>query len=162
MSRIAVTGCSSRFAQVLLPLLQSDAEIEQIVGIDIVPPTGTYSKLQFHKKDVRDTSLKEVFTGCDTVIKHDLPGAYNVVGDGPDTLPNIARSAGVQVIEVPHDTIVQAVTASWQGGQTVFGPEWVSGEGAVICSNEKLKKTGLWRPRYTTTEAYAATVAAVS
>lgn len=41
MTRIAITGCSSRFVRVLLPLLQQDPEVEQIIGIDLAPPAAT-------------------------------------------------------------------------------------------------------------------------
>ena len=122
MQKIAVTGCASRFAKVLLPLLETDPNIEQIIGIDLVPPTGTYSKLVFHKQDIRDPGMKETLAGC--------------------------------------DTLVQAVTTAWESGASTFGPEWL-GEGTLICSNAKLKDTGTWTPRYTTTQAFAATVKAL-
>jgi UDP-glucose 4-epimerase len=310
MPKIAVTGCASRFAKVLLPLLEADPNIEQIIGIDLVPPTGTYSKLVFHKQDIRDPGMKETLAGCDTLVhlafivgrpysmplaeaasinlggtwntcraaaeagvrklvvsssvaaystlpdnpepvfedtplrglytnfyynqhkhaneiwldglqlafpqliisrarpcivigpnqsaatsyiqpnkthfttpgarkirlqlvheddlaaafiamlQHDLPGAYNVVGDDPDTLPNIAAASGLQVFEIPDEMLLQAATTAWEEGKSAFGPEWL-GEGILICSNEKLKATGTWTPRYTTTQAFAATVKAL-
>ena len=310
MQKIAVTGCASRFAKVLLPLLDNDPNIEQIVGIDLVPPTSTYHKLSFHKQDIRDPGIRETLAGCDTLVhlafivgrpysmslaeaasinlggtwntckaaaeagvrklvvsssiaaystlpdnpepvfedtplrglytnfyynqhKHaneiwldglrlafpqliisrarpcivigpnqsaatsyiqpnkthfsspgahkirlqlvheddlasafsamvqnDLPGAYNVVGDDPDSMPNIAANAGLQVIEIPGETLVQAVTTAWESGVSAFGPEWL-GEGTLICSNAKLKNTGKWTPHYTTTQAFAATVKAL-
>lgn len=310
MQKIAVTGCASRFAKVLLPLLDNDPDIEQIIGIDLIPPTTTYNKLAFQKLDVRDPALKEIFAGCDTLIhlafivgrpysmplaeaasinlggtwntcraaaeagvpkliisssiaaystlpdnpepvtedtplrglytdfyynqhKHaneiwlnwlqlafpqliitrlrpcivmgpnqsaassyiqpnkthftspgarhirlqlvheddlasafyvmvqnDLPGAYNVVGDDPASMPDIAAAAGLQVIEIPDETLVQAVKSSWENGASAFGPEWL-GEGTLICSNAKLKATGKWAPMYTTTEAFTATVKAL-
>ena len=310
MQKIAVTGCASRFAKVLLPLLDNDPNIEQIVGIDLVPPTSTYHKLSFHKQDIRDPSIRETLAGCDTLVhlafivgrpysmslaeaasinlggtwntckaaaeagvrklvvsssiaaystlpdnpepvfedtplrglytnfyynqhKHaneiwldglqlafpqliisrarpcivigpnqsaatsyihpnkthfsspgahkirlqlvheddlasafsamvqnDLPGAYNVVGDDPDSMPNIAANAGLQVIEIPGETLVQAVTTAWESGVSAFGPEWL-GEGTLICSNAKLKNTRKWTPLYTTTQAFAATVKAL-
>lgn len=312
MQRVAITGCSSRFAQVLLPMLEADPDIERIVGVDLVPPVGTYSKLDFYAKDVRGADLQEVLRGCDTVVhlafivgrpysmslqeaasinlggtwntcraaveagvcklvvsssiaaygslpdnpaelfedsplrglytdfyysqhkhaneiwldglqlkypqllisrlrpsivigphqvaatsmiqpnrtyftsneayqsrlqliheddlasafyimmQHDLPGAYNVVADDPNSMPNIAASAGFQVIEVPADMIVQAVDTAWKEGKTALGPEWVTLEGNIICSNAKLKETGLWSPRYTTAQAYAITAAAIA
>ncbi len=310
MQKIAVTGCTSRFAKVLLPLLEADPNIEQIIGIDLVPPTGTYSKLVLHKQDIRDPGMKETLAGCDTLVhlafivgrpysmslaeaasinlegtwntcraaaeagvrklvvsssiaaystlpdnpepvfedsplrglytnfyynqhkhtneiwldglqlafpqliisrarpcivigpnqssatsyiqpnkthfttpgarkirlqlvheddlaaafyamlQHDLPGAFNVVGDDPDTLPNIAVAAGLQVFEIPEDMLLQAVITAWEEGKSAFGPEWL-GEGTLICSNAKLKATGTWTPRYTTTQAFAATVKAL-
>jgi nucleoside-diphosphate-sugar epimerase len=55
------------------------------------------------------------------LIQHDLPGAYNVVGDEPDTMPRIAAGAGLQVIEIPHDALVQQVTDAWQAGASTIG-----------------------------------------
>jgi UDP-glucose 4-epimerase len=311
MQKIAVTGCASRFAKVLLPLLDNDPEIEQIIGIDLVAPTASYNKLAFHKLDIRDPAIKETLDGCDTLIhlafivgrpysmplaeaasinlggtwntckagadagigklvvsssiaaysalpdnpepvteftplrglytdfyynqhKHaneiwlnwlqlaypqliisrlrpcivmgpnqsaatsyiqpnkthftspgarkirlqlvheddlasafhamvqnDLPGAFNVVGDDPDSLPNIAAAAGLQVVEIPGEMLLQAVTSSWESGTSVFGPEWL-GEGTLICSNAKLKATGKWTPRYTTAESFIATAKALA
>jgi nucleoside-diphosphate-sugar epimerase len=310
MQKIAVTGCASGFAKVLLPLLDQDPNIEQIVGIDLVQPAGAYNKLAFHKQDIRAPGIRETLAGCDTLVhlafivgrpysmplaeaasinlggtwntckaaaeagvrklvisssvaaystlpdnpepvfedtplrglytdfyynqhKHaneiwldwlqlafpqliisrarpcivmgpnqsaatsyiqpnkthftspgarkirlqlvheddlaaafyamvqnDLPGAYNVVGDDPDSMPNIAAAAGLQVIEIPGETLMQAVTTAWKEGNSAFGPEWL-GEGILICSNAKLKATGTWTPRYTTTQAFAATVKAL-
>lgn len=310
MQKIAVTGCASRFAKVLLPLLDNDPDIEQIIGVDLVAPTATYNKLAFHKLDIRGPAIKEILAGCDTLIhlafivgrpygmplaeaasinlggtwntckaaaeagvrklvvsssiaaystlpdnpepvmedtplrglytdfyynqhKHaneiwldwlqlayppliisrlrpcivigpnqsaatsyiqpnkthftspgarkirlqlvheddlasafhamvqnDLPGAFNVVGDDPDSLPDIAAAAGLQVVEIPGEMLLQAVTSSWESGASVFGPEWL-GEGTLICSNAKLKATGRWTPRYTTTGAFIATVKAL-
>ena len=94
------------------------------------------------------------------MVQNDLPGAYNVVGDDPDSMPNIAASAGLQVIEIPGETLLQAVTTAWEEGRSAFGPEWL-GEGILICSNAKLKATGTWTPRYSTTQAFAATVKAL-
>src|SRR5579863_8492174 len=68
MQKIAVTGCASRFARVLLPLLEADPNIEQIIGIDLVPPTGTQGKLVFHQQDIRDPGIKETLAGCETLF----------------------------------------------------------------------------------------------
>jgi UDP-glucose 4-epimerase len=310
MQKIAVTGCASRFAKVLLPLLDNDPNIAKIIGIDLIHPAATHKKLEFHMQDIRDPAIKETLIGCDTLIhlafivgrphnmplaeaasinlggtwntcraaaeagvrklvvsssiaaystlpdnpvpvtedtplrglytdfyynqhkhaneiwldwlqlafpqliisrlrpcivmgpnqsaaaayilpnkthyttpgtqqirlqlvheddlasafhvmvQHDLPGAYNVVGDDPAFMPEIAAAAGLQIVEIPDELLVQAVKSSWENGTTAFGPEW-SGEGTLICSNEKLKATGNWTPHYTTTEAFIATVKAL-
>ena len=68
MSRVAVTGCSSRFAQVFLPLLEADKEVTEIVGIDLVPPADTYSKLVFHRRDIRDAGVKDIMAGSDALV----------------------------------------------------------------------------------------------
>lgn len=311
MIRVAITGCSSRFAQVLLPLLQQDEEIEQIIGIDLAPPAETYDKLQFHQRDIRAPGLGELFAGCDSMvhlafvvtrpyaiplaeaadinlagtwnvcraaaevgvrklvvsssiasygilpdnsdalteesplrglytdfyysqhkhaneiwldglqlafpdliitrlrpcivmgphqagagllispnrthfttpesrggriqfvheddlasafhatIRHDLPGAYNVVGDGSESLPKIAETIGLQIVEIPREMLLAEIDKLWKSGQSNAGPEWMGGEGLLICSNEKLKATGYWQPRYTTVEACVATAASL-
>jgi UDP-glucose 4-epimerase len=68
MQKIVVTGCASRFAKVLLPLLDNDPNVEQIIGIDLIPPNATFNKLAFHKQDIRDPTIKETVFGCDTLI----------------------------------------------------------------------------------------------
>jgi nucleoside-diphosphate-sugar epimerase len=94
------------------------------------------------------------------MVQSDLPGAYNVVGDDPRSMPDIAAAAGLQIVEIPDETLVQAVKSSWENGASAFGPEWL-GEGILLCSNAKLKATGKWTPRYTTTTAFIATVKAL-
>lgn len=310
MTKIAITGCSSRFARVLLPLLQQDSRIEQIIGIDLVPPPDSYEKVQFHACDIRSPELKALFAGCEVMvhlafvvtrpyatplqeaasinlegtwnacraaaeagvrklvvsssiaaygilpdnpvplleehplrglymdfyysqhkhaneiwldglqlafpqliisrarpcivigphqiaassllatgtyftsepsyrgktqlvhehdlarafhamIQHDLAGAYNVVGDGAEAMPEMAAAAGLQVVTLPHEMLVEQATKMWQEGLSPAGPEWIGGESSIICSNAKLRATGHWQPRYTTSEAFAATVAAL-
>ncbi|HET8846358.1 MAG TPA: NAD-dependent epimerase/dehydratase family protein, partial [Ktedonobacteraceae bacterium] len=117
-------------------------------------PEALHSPIQF----VHEDDLAQAFFAT---IKYDLPGAYNVVGDGAEPMPDIARTLGFQVIEIPRETLVEQVEQMWKSGQSSAGPEWVSGEGALICSNEKLKATGHWQPRYTTVEACEVTLAAI-
>ncbi|HVU70053.1 MAG TPA: NAD-dependent epimerase/dehydratase family protein [Ktedonobacteraceae bacterium] len=311
MTRVAITGCASRFAQVLLPLLEKDPDVKQIVGIDLAPPATTYEKMQFHRCDVRAPELGNLLAGCDTLvhlafivtrpyalslaeaasinlagtwnvcrtaaemgvrklvvsssvaaygvlpdnpawlveesplrglytdfyysqhkhaneiwldglqlafptliitrlrpcivmgphqsglsllasadgvhvtsaeayhtrlqfvheddlasafhaaIRHDLLGAYNVVGDGAEALPKIAADNGLQVIELPREMLRSEVEKLWKAGQSNAGPEWLWSEGELLCSNARLKATGYWQPRYSTVEACAATLAAL-
>lgn len=312
MTRLVITGCSSRFAQVLLPLLQEDPAITHIIGIDLAPPAETYGKLQFHRQDIRAPAFEELCAACDCLvhlafvvtrpyamplaeaadinlrgtwnvcraaaqagvrklivsssiaaygiladnqeildeesplrglytdfyysqhkhaneiwldglqlafpellitrlrpcivmgprqagaalvlpahhthftaapgsrtriqfvheddlaqafyasIRYDLPGAYNVVGEGAEPLPEIARTLGLQVVELPRQVLLEQAEKLWQAGLSTAGPEWVAGEGELICTNEKLRATGYWQPRYTTVEACVATRAALS
>jgi nucleoside-diphosphate-sugar epimerase len=73
MSRVAVTGCASRFAQVFLPLLEADKEVTEIVDIDLVPPAGEYTKLVFHRRDIRDAGMQEIMAGCDALVHLAFP-----------------------------------------------------------------------------------------
>lgn len=312
MTRVAITGCSSRFAQVLLPLLEQDPAITHIVGIDLTPPATPCEKLQFHQQDIRAPGLQELFAPCDCMvhlafvvtrpyalplaqaadinlrgtwnacraaaqagvrklivsssiaaygmlsdnqqaldeesplrglytdfyysqhkhanelwldslqlafpelvitrlrpcivmgphqagaalvlppnnvhfttahsthpriqfvheddlaqafsvaIHHDLHGAYNVVGDGAEPMAEIAHTLGLQVVELPRQVLLEQAEQLWKAGLITTGPEWVGGEGELICSNTRLKATGLWQPRYSTVEACVTTRAELS
>ncbi len=68
MTTIAITGINSYFAGTVLPKLEADREIERIVGIDVTPWNGGYKKVAFHRKDVRDPEIGQLFQGVDTVM----------------------------------------------------------------------------------------------
>ncbi len=96
------------------------------------------------------------------MIQHDLSGAYNVVGDGFDTQIHSVKQAGLQDIEVPDERFYPKVKQAWQEGLSEAGPEWARSDGRSVCSNGKLKATGVWTPRYSTMEAFTATVKALT
>ncbi len=66
--RIAMTGVSSYLAQVLLPLFESDPDVEEIIGVDIKAPGPEFKKVRFVRRDVRDPGLFREFAGADTLI----------------------------------------------------------------------------------------------
>src|SRR6266702_7255028 len=133
------------------------------VAVSMIHPNKSYfTSPEAHQSQLQFVHEDDLAAAFHTMVQHDLPEACNVVGDEPDSMPHIAAAAGLNVIEIPHEMIVQSVISSWQNGESVFGPEWVGGEGSLICSNEKLKAKGVWKPRYTTAEAYAATVEVVA
>ncbi len=66
--KIAITGVSSYLAQVLLPLLEADAGVEEIIGVDIKEPPVEFRKVRFIRRDVRDPALADDFKAADTLI----------------------------------------------------------------------------------------------
>ena len=64
---IAVTGINSYFAKTVLPLLEADPEISDIIGIDITPWKGGFPKVRFHQADIRSPELADLLSGTDTV-----------------------------------------------------------------------------------------------
>ncbi len=62
MSVVAVTGCSGYIGSRLVPLLDRSAEVSKIVGVDLNPPRYSSSKMDFHRLDVRDPRLTNLFT----------------------------------------------------------------------------------------------------
>ncbi len=66
-STIAITGVNSYFASTLLPKLEEDPTVDKIIGIDVTPWKGGYSKVDFHKEDIRSEKLSEILKGVDVV-----------------------------------------------------------------------------------------------
>lgn len=66
--RVAVTGATSDFAAVILPVLLADPEVESVVGIARRAPRIVDDKLESVAMDIRSERLVEVFRGCDVVV----------------------------------------------------------------------------------------------
>ncbi|SHK55290.1 UDP-glucose 4-epimerase [Desulfatibacillum alkenivorans DSM 16219] len=65
---VAITGVNSYFASTLLPQLQADPDVEKIVGIDVTPWRGGFSKVEFHREDIRSQAVEDLFKDVDTVF----------------------------------------------------------------------------------------------
>jgi len=70
MSTVVVTGSSGYIGTRLLERMEEDSSVEKVVGIDLKPPVRSFSKLEFHRMDVRDPGLADLFrdSGADTVV----------------------------------------------------------------------------------------------
>ena len=65
--KVAITGVTSYFASTLLPKLQADNDVEEIIGIDTRPWTGGYNKVTFYREDIRSDKMVSLLQGVDTV-----------------------------------------------------------------------------------------------
>ncbi len=93
-------------------------------------------------------------------VRKNLPGAYNVAGDAPLTLRELAKLRNGRIIALPYFLVRALMGALWRMGRSPFAPEWTDLlRYPLIVSNEKLKQAG-WVPRYTTAEALQALLAA--
>jgi nucleoside-diphosphate-sugar epimerase len=83
--RVAVTGPTGTFGFGLMPLLQRDDRIREVVGIArrrFEPTDHGWSKMVYRRGDVRDqAALAEAFDGADVVVHL----AFIVVGGDPAT-----------------------------------------------------------------------------
>ena len=83
--RVAVTGPTGTFGFGLMPLLQRDDRIQEVVGIarrPFEPTDHGWSKMVYRRGDVRDqAALADAFDGTDVVVHL----AFVVVGGDPAT-----------------------------------------------------------------------------
>ena len=63
--KVAITGISSFLASEILPMLDNDDTITEILGLDIAERDYSSSKVTFKKRDVRDPQLEEDLKGYD-------------------------------------------------------------------------------------------------
>ncbi|NVM30549.1 MAG: NAD-dependent epimerase/dehydratase family protein [Candidatus Helarchaeota archaeon] len=81
--RVAVTGICSGLGKALLPKLQMDPSVSEIIGIDVVEFEGNTEKVNFLKIDVRDAgAIERALKGVDVLIHL----AYIVI---PKKLPKL-------------------------------------------------------------------------
>jgi len=64
---IAITGVNGYAASTLLPLLEADDDIEKIIGIDVRPWRGGFSKVAFFRDDIRSPDMAEILNKADVV-----------------------------------------------------------------------------------------------
>lgn len=104
---------------------------------------------------------EDVARALHLAIQKDLPGAYNVAGDAPLTLREMAKLRGARVIALPYFVVRALMGVLWRARRSPFAPEWTDLlRYPLVVSNDKLKHAG-WVPRYTTAEALQALVTAV-
>ncbi|HEX6304988.1 MAG TPA: NAD-dependent epimerase/dehydratase family protein [Anaerolineales bacterium] len=88
------------------------------------------------------------------VIRHDLPGIFNVTSDEPKTIRALLESGGSKTIALPYSLARTLMGIAWRLGTSNFAPEWIDlSRYSLIASNEKLKSNG-WNPKFTTQAAY--------
>ena len=104
--KIAITGISSYLASEIIPLLDNDDTITEILGLDIVQKDYNSSKVKFKTRDVRDPQLENDLKGFDAILhlafivspmknKNEM---YSINIDGSRNVFNCAINAGVKKI----------------------------------------------------------------
>lgn len=62
MSIVAVTGCSGYIGSRLLRFMDESEDVTKIIGLDLNPCRFSTPKMEFHRLDVRDPSITNLFT----------------------------------------------------------------------------------------------------
>lgn len=104
---VAITGVSGYLGTRLLSLLEKDPLISKIIGIDLKPPKGSFSKLSFYGLDI-NAPLDQIFKihHVNVVIHlvfivdpiHDSQWMYRINVDGTKNVLNACHAAGVRRI----------------------------------------------------------------
>ena len=91
--------------------------------------------------------------------KHD--GAYNVTGDGMVTMRETVELLGTKIRRMPLGLAKVLGRLTWRLGQSETPPgQLVFAMNPWVCSNEKIKRTLEWEPRYSSRETFEITMRA--
>ena len=104
--KVVVTGISSYLARSIIPLLEKDDEITEILGLDLVKPECDIQKLVFKKRDVRDRNIEQDLKGYHALIhlafivgvKGSMKEIYSINIDGSKNVFDCAIKAGITKI----------------------------------------------------------------
>jgi UDP-glucose 4-epimerase len=96
----------------------------------------------------------DVIQALKLAIHKDLPGIYNVTGDGTQSLRQATESRGGRVVALPLFIVKPLLWLLWRTGKTIAAPEWIlMSLHPFIASNKKICSAG-WKPKYTTATIY--------
>jgi UDP-glucose 4-epimerase len=88
-------------------------------------------------------------------------GAFNVTGDGVMTMRETAEVIGLKVRKLPLRFAKTLGRVTWRLGQSETPPGQIEfAMNPWLCSNEKIKQTLGWQPRYSTRETFEITMQA--
>ncbi len=101
--RVAVTGGSGHFGEMVLERLLADPDVESVVCLDVVPPGIDHEKLEVVSADVRDPDFVRCLEGVDTVVhlaflisRHKPRELYESINvEGSKNVFRAASAAGV-------------------------------------------------------------------
>jgi UDP-glucose 4-epimerase len=111
---VAITGVNSYFASTVLPRLQADPRVEQIIGVDVSPWKGGFDKVRFHKTDVRSDGIAEILKGVDVLYHlafivgeiHDKDRTHDInVNGSKNVFAACARNSVKKVIYTSSMTV---------------------------------------------------------
>jgi nucleoside-diphosphate-sugar epimerase len=116
--------------------------VKDLVGALIVPRfPGRNLKLQL----VWD---EDVAQAIHLAVRGDFPGAFNLAGDNPITMPDLAKVLGRPCLPLPFGLASAAIKILWPlhlSGQ--LSPGWIECiRDSIIVSSEKAKRVLGWKP----------------
>lgn len=115
MNTIAITGASGYLGQRIIAKLEKEPECEKIIGIARRKLSHSFKKLDYHRSDVRNPSIANLFkkNGVDTLIHlafvvnpiHDLKKMHSINVDGTKNVLRAAKISGIKRILLTSSTM---------------------------------------------------------
>ncbi|RJP28327.1 MAG: NAD-dependent epimerase/dehydratase family protein [Actinobacteria bacterium] len=128
MSVVAVTGCSGYIGSRLLRFMHESEKVSRIIGVDLNPTRHETPKMDFHRMDVRDPSIINLFTlnNVETVVH--LAFIVNPMHDD-DLMHDIDVNGTRNVLAATAACVARHLVVA--SSTTAFGafadnPDWLS------------------------------------
>ena len=101
---VAITGAAGYFGRKLIALMEEDEFYDRVVGISRRQWNHGFTKLEYHRMDVRDEGIKKLFEGVDAIIHlafvvspmHDKKEMYDIDVNGTRNVIEAGIEAGVK------------------------------------------------------------------
>ncbi|MBN2025941.1 MAG: NAD-dependent epimerase/dehydratase family protein [Actinobacteria bacterium] len=128
MSVVAVTGCSGYIGSRLLRFMDESEKVSRIIGVDLNPPRYETPKMDFHRLDVRDPSLVNLFTLNDVATVVHLAFIVNPLHDD-DLMHDIDVGGTRNVLAATAACVARHLVIA--SSTTAFGahhdnPDWLT------------------------------------
>lgn len=128
MSVVAVTGCSGYIGSRLLRFMDENDKVSRIIGVDLNPPRVSTAKMDFHRMDVRDPSIVNLFALNDVQTVVHLAYVFNPMRDEDleyDIDVNGTRNvlAATAACVAKHLVVASSTTAF---GALPDNPDWLT------------------------------------
>ncbi len=128
MSVVAITGCSGYIGSRLLRFMDGSEKVSRIIGVDLNPPRHSTPKMDFHRLDVRDPSIINLFTLNDVTTVVHLAYVFNPLHDD-DLEYDIDVNGTRNVLAATAACVAKHFVAA--SSTTAFGalpdnPDWLS------------------------------------
>ena len=126
--KVAITGAAGYFGRKIIAAMENDDFYDEIIGISRRQWNHGFTKLSYHRMDVRDKNIKKLFEGVDVIIHlafvvnplHDEKEMYDIDVNGTKNVLKSGIEAGVKKFVITSSTMVYG---AWPDN-----PEWLTEE----------------------------------
>ncbi len=125
---VAITGAAGYFGRKIISLMEEDDFYARVIGISRRKWEHNFSKLEYHRMDVRNENLRDVFDGVDAIVHlafvvspiHSQKEMYDIDINGTKNVIRAGIEAGVKKFVITSSTMVYG---AWEDN-----PEWLTEE----------------------------------